>query len=173
MCLLLCRRDWGEMRVQLGKTLMLGKIEGRRRRGRQRMRWLDGISDPGHEFALTPGVGDDREAWCAAVYGGANSRTWLSNWTKLNCYAFHLFFSFFFNFLCVVFIFIFFNYYFYFILLYSTILVLPYIDMDPPRVYMCSPSCTLSLPIPSPEPGNLWSRASCLPGPLMMRWVST
>ena len=46
---------------------LLGKIEGRRRRGRQRMRWLDGISDPGHEFELTQGVGDDREAWCAGM----------------------------------------------------------------------------------------------------------
>ena len=58
---------------------MLGKIEGRRRRGRQRMRWLDGISDPGHEFELTPGVGDDREAWCAAIHGVTKSWTPLSN----------------------------------------------------------------------------------------------
>ena len=40
------------------KSLMLGKLEGRRRRGRQRMRWLDGITDNGHEFEYTPGVGD-------------------------------------------------------------------------------------------------------------------
>ena len=57
-----------------GKTLMLGKSEGGRRRGRQRMRWLDG-----HEFEQAPGVGDglvmDREAWCAAVHGVAKSWT--------------------------------------------------------------------------------------------------
>ena len=54
------------------KTLMLGKTEGRKRRGRQRMRWLDGITRlGGHEFEQTPGAGDDREAWRAAVHGVA------------------------------------------------------------------------------------------------------
>ena len=70
------------------KTLMLGKIEGRRRRGRQRMRWLDGITDS-MDMSLSKlrELVMDREAWHTAIHGVEKSRTQLSNLTETEPYA--------------------------------------------------------------------------------------
>ena len=77
---------FGHLRANsLEKTLMLGKIEGRRRRGWQRKRRLDGTTDSMNtNWSKLQEIVKDREAWCAAVHGVAKSQTWLSDWTTIS-----------------------------------------------------------------------------------------
>ena len=70
----------------LEKPLMLGKIEGGRRRGRQKMRWLDDITDSmGMSWGRFQETVEDRKPWHAAVHGVTKSQTWLSDWTEHSC----------------------------------------------------------------------------------------
>ena len=76
----------------LKKTLMLGKIEGRRRRRWQRMRWLDGITDlMDTNLTMLQELVIDRDVWHATVHGVAKSQTWLSDWTELMEYFYHIY----------------------------------------------------------------------------------
>ena len=143
----------------LEKSLTLGKMEGRRSRGWQRLRRLDGITDSMNmSFNKFWEIVMDREGWRGAVHGVAKSGTWLSNLTTTS-YHIHTYF--------ILFIYLFWSgirnsfrkktcgvifwsnlsLFFNFIFkLYIIVLVLPFIKMNLPQVYMCSPSWTLLPP---------------------------
>ena len=130
---------------------MLGKIEDRRGRWdnwmASLMQWTWTWANFRRWWGTGGGVGWG--AWCAAVHGVLRSQTSLGDWTTTTKFIY---------FVCIFIFLIFFNFYFYFILLYNTVLVLPYIDMNPPWVYMSSQTWT---PLPPSTPYHLSGSSPC------------